>query len=327
MQREDGKQIIVLNDRPQPLGAWLAVQRKRLNLTLGDLANAARIRRGYLEAIENGDYKALPGRAYAFAFVRTYAQYVGLDPEEAADRLRTEISAQPSQREITISSRPAIDAGLLRIAGLAGIVLVPLIGLGLWLMGGSAEGDGQPVAAAPPRVIAEAPPIPGRAPRIDPPPPAAFVPPSVPNAGPGAALATPFSATQPTIAPSVPQVEPAPPAPPAPTAQLPSPPQEAALRLPPPRIAIRAQATTFIDIRDAAGNTLVARNLRQGERYFVPNLPGLVLISARLNSLEIQVDNWILPPQGRGGRREVPLNADRLLQLHGVPLNQRGQLR
>ncbi len=323
MQREDGKQIIVLNDRPQPLGAWLAVQRKRLNLTLGDLANAARIRRNYLEAIEAGDYKALPGRAYAFAFVRTYAQYVGLDPEEATERLRVEISATPSAREITIS-RPAIDAGLLRIAGLAAIVLVPLMGLGLWLMGGTSDGELPPSVPVAPRVIAEAPPIPGRAPRIDPPPPAAFVAPAVPNAGPGAALATPFS---PPPAQGAPQVDPAPTAPP-PAAQRPSPPQnQNALGLPAPRIAIRAQAPTHITIRDAAGVDLFARQLRQGERFLVPNLPGLVLTSTRLNNLEIQVDNWILPPQGRGNRRELALEPDRLLTLHGVPLAQRGQLR
>ncbi len=35
-----------------------------------------------LVAIENDDYHALPGRFYARAFIKEYAQAVGLDPNE-----------------------------------------------------------------------------------------------------------------------------------------------------------------------------------------------------------------------------------------------------
>ncbi len=51
-----------------------------------DLLRAERetkIRRAYLAALESGDYAQLPGSVYARGFIRNYALYLGLDPEQA----------------------------------------------------------------------------------------------------------------------------------------------------------------------------------------------------------------------------------------------------
>ncbi|MDG0793610.1 helix-turn-helix domain-containing protein [Cohnella ginsengisoli] len=50
--------------------------------TLDDIQEITKIRKRYLEAIESGDYKVLPGSFYVRAFVKTYAETVGLDAEE-----------------------------------------------------------------------------------------------------------------------------------------------------------------------------------------------------------------------------------------------------
>lgn len=64
------------------LGALLRKAREQRGYTLDDIQDITKIRKRYLEAIETGDYKVLPGSFYVRAFVKTYAETVGLDAEE-----------------------------------------------------------------------------------------------------------------------------------------------------------------------------------------------------------------------------------------------------
>jgi len=52
------------------------------NLSLDDIQEITKIQKRYLVAIEHDDYHALPGRFYARAFIKEYAQAVGLDAAE-----------------------------------------------------------------------------------------------------------------------------------------------------------------------------------------------------------------------------------------------------
>ncbi|WP_052476217.1 RodZ domain-containing protein [Cohnella kolymensis] len=64
------------------LGEVLRTAREKRGYTLDDVQEITKIRKRYLEAIETGDYKILPGSFYVRAFVKTYAETVGLDAEE-----------------------------------------------------------------------------------------------------------------------------------------------------------------------------------------------------------------------------------------------------
>ena len=64
------------------LGKLLRNAREQRGYTLDDVQDITKIRKRYLEAIEEGDYKVLPGSFYARAFVKSYAETVGLDAEE-----------------------------------------------------------------------------------------------------------------------------------------------------------------------------------------------------------------------------------------------------
>ena len=58
-----------------------------------DLYRAERdtkIRARYLGALERGDYKELPGAVYTKGFLRNYALYLGLDPDEVLVQWRRE---------------------------------------------------------------------------------------------------------------------------------------------------------------------------------------------------------------------------------------------
>jgi hypothetical protein len=70
------------------IGATLRDARNRRKIGLAEVEAAIKIRVRYLQAIENEEWDALPGGAYTRGFIRTYAQYLGLDGERLADDYR-----------------------------------------------------------------------------------------------------------------------------------------------------------------------------------------------------------------------------------------------
>ena len=76
---------------PLSTGEMLAIRREELGYSLAQAADALRIRYVYLQAIEDGRYHDLPGTAYAIGFVRSYAEFLGLEPDEAVKRFKQEI--------------------------------------------------------------------------------------------------------------------------------------------------------------------------------------------------------------------------------------------
>ena len=78
------------------LGALLRKAREQRGYTLDDIQEYTKIRKRYLEAIETGEYKVLPGSFYVRAFVKTYAETVGLDAEEELRLYHRELPQPPS---------------------------------------------------------------------------------------------------------------------------------------------------------------------------------------------------------------------------------------
>lgn len=62
------------------IGEQLKEARELKNLTLDDIQATTKIQKRYLVAIEQDDFHALPGRFYARAFIKEYANAVELDP-------------------------------------------------------------------------------------------------------------------------------------------------------------------------------------------------------------------------------------------------------
>lgn len=70
------------------LGQMLKKARLEQGISLEQLQETTKIRKRYLECIEVGDYKALPGNFYVRAFIKSYAEAVGLDPAEVLSLYR-----------------------------------------------------------------------------------------------------------------------------------------------------------------------------------------------------------------------------------------------
>lgn len=70
----------------RPLGEWLRQRREELGISLEQAEGDTRIRDHFLEALETEDLDALPNPVVARGFLRNYATYLELDPQEAIDR-------------------------------------------------------------------------------------------------------------------------------------------------------------------------------------------------------------------------------------------------
>lgn len=72
------------------VGAVLRTARLKTGEDLKSVSDRLRIRRVYLEALEESRHDDLPGRAYAIGFVRTYAGYLGFNATEMVERYKRE---------------------------------------------------------------------------------------------------------------------------------------------------------------------------------------------------------------------------------------------
>ncbi|PIC05223.1 DUF4115 domain-containing protein [Anoxybacillus flavithermus] len=73
------------------LGKRLKEAREQRNMSLDDLQQITKIQKRYLIAIEQGNYVIMPGKFYVRAFIRQYAEAVGLDPDELFEQYANEI--------------------------------------------------------------------------------------------------------------------------------------------------------------------------------------------------------------------------------------------
>ncbi|TAD89918.1 MAG: helix-turn-helix domain-containing protein [Alphaproteobacteria bacterium] len=121
-------------DRPvsgaSSVGALLRSHRQAARVSLTDVAATLRIRISLLEALEDGAHDRLPGATYAVGFVRSYADYLGLDAEDIVSRFKEE-RAEDLQRPALNFPSPAPQG---RFPG-TGALVVSILGL-LLLVGG-----------------------------------------------------------------------------------------------------------------------------------------------------------------------------------------------
>lgn len=256
------------------VGEELREARIALGISVEDAATQLRINKRYLQALEEGRVKDLPGAAYAVGFVRSYATALGLDADDAVRRFRDMSGTAVTKSGELVFPEPVpsrgIPTGILAAIGVA-IALAGYIAWYQW------SGRGA-------RVVDSVPPLPPRLERA-------------------------ADAAAPREAPPAPAVEP--PAPtPAPVAAPPPP----RIDPDKPRIVIRAKGESWVQLRDNTANRVITdRVLRAGETIEVPNRPGIALTTGKAENLDILLDGRDVDPFGGPGvRRNIALEPDRL---------------
>jgi len=84
----------------------LYAARERKGVDLYRAERDTKIRARYLGALERGDYKELPGAVYTKGFLRNYALYLGLEPEEVLDQWRRERGEARDSAPVIAVPRP-----------------------------------------------------------------------------------------------------------------------------------------------------------------------------------------------------------------------------
>jgi transcriptional regulator with XRE-family HTH domain len=109
------------------LGEFLRRERELRHISLDDVAERTKISRRYLEAIEEERYDRLPGETFVRGFIRSYAQSVGLDPEDTLiiyNQARMGQEVPPLRTERSSPARRAWNGRSLLWLLVVGVVIV-----------------------------------------------------------------------------------------------------------------------------------------------------------------------------------------------------------
>ena len=322
---EGGRRRLHLRDitHEEPLeehtiGAELRAARLRRGEEIRSIAHILHIRRDYLEALEESRYESLPGKAYALGFVRSYAEYLGLDSVDIVERYKTELDAHLAEGDDALPFPEIQEQARLPRGTFLVVALVVMASVyGIYLMTRSAD-----------RMMAErVPDVPGQM--------EVNVASNSPDERPASLSGDPASAstrpmsnaavTQPsgeatsgasTVYAVPPVAAPAPAETSTQVAALTPAPVDAASAsaaetaavapaLPDiplghvygaentdSRVAIRARKNdAWIRVEDAQGHVLIERVLQAGDVYHAPNVPGTILVARDASAFEILVDD------------------------------------
>ncbi len=132
------------NEELKDFSALLKTEREAKKITLKEIADSSKINIKFLEAIESGDFEVMP-EVYIRAFLKTYAKYVGLNPDkvindfdlakrnkfgktaETSTVSAVEKSARKSESEFTEEKEEEEKKkGILLFSAIAAIVLIAL---------------------------------------------------------------------------------------------------------------------------------------------------------------------------------------------------------
>ena len=110
------------------VGRLLRHTRNNLGQSVEDVCRLLRIRKIYIEAIENSDYSVLPGGPYGLGFIKAYAEHLGLDGAEIVRRFRAESNAPAARTELSFP-KPVQES---RVPGGAVLLIAALLGIGAY---------------------------------------------------------------------------------------------------------------------------------------------------------------------------------------------------
>jgi cytoskeleton protein RodZ len=121
--------VISQGSQARTVGARLREAREKQGVSLRQIANTTRISVMSLEALERSDLSRLPGGIFTRAFIRAYAEEVGLDAERLIQDFIAELppeSVMATSRPTTLEDGEALESDRKAVATAMKLVLVSL---------------------------------------------------------------------------------------------------------------------------------------------------------------------------------------------------------
>lgn len=314
----------------ETVGGALRAARLRKGLDIGMVAQHLRIRREFIEAIEENDVTNLPAKTYAIGFVRSYAVHVGLDADECLRRFKADVLHQTEHDTLVFpeaKEEVRLPQGSL-------LILAALLGVGIyagWYVSVNADRVAtERVPPVPERLAEQISPIERSAPQSD--TALASNTPAIELdmagrpldvtavGGPDLELAdtdndNTFSSEQSGSEDSVAMTQA------DNTDELgtlmaasdePSVDQEilSLMAGQASRIVLRARSKTWVRIEDATNQILIQQELESGEGYIVPDRPGLILSVRDAGALDVFIDGILMGRLGAPGEALPAVSLD-----------------
>lgn len=315
------------NQETETVGETLHRARLAKKMDVRDVAAYLCIRPRFLEALENGNTKELPGDAYAQGFVRSYAAYLGLDADKTVAEYKREMSGRVAEAEADAERIEESESETLTPKPVVLILSLIVLITVFFVWKGFHTNDPVVVVAAPEpeavTVLDESYPLPEQTAEL--------------------AAETAVEGSVPPVPPKKPQVpaaaeyaaEPAVVSEPAavdvviPVRRAPA--EESVenihiygQRNVNPRLVLVANEASWIEVRRGE-NILISRVLNKGDRYQVSRNPeDLFLKTGNAGGLDIYLDGELMPSVGPQGalRSNVPLNPDYFIQKEAAELDE-----
>ena len=264
-----------------------ALRRTRMHYgqTLEDIESALRIRASQIHAIEQGDTKQLPGRVYVIGFVRSYAEYLGLDGGKVVQLFKAQYMDTQANDLLSFpvpaSETKTPPAWLVALSLLIVIIFVA----GLYSYARSDHSNALEITNVPEDIKSHI--------NQD----ILVKKPSFEAMG-----LTQLPEDQEEVIEQDPVIE---------VENMGS--DEAQKT----GIILNIVDSSWVEIKDGEGKVLVSNILEKGDQYFVPDSPGLSMSLGNAANVEIVLDGRPLKPLGGNGdvRRDIPLDSSYLKTL------------
>lgn len=275
------------SDAPlETVGQDLRAARLRRGDDLATASKVLKIRKDHLEALEEDRLEALPGRTYAVGFVRSYADYLGLDTAQCVERFKAEIAGRsdadhmPHVNVIDEDEHRRLPQGWKIVAAVVALLML----YGAYYLISSASS-----------IVSQ--------PSTPPAPTQAAVKPAAAHKAQNAVAAAPpaaIDAQQPASSPT-----------PAPATEAPLPAgttygQQNANA----RVVLRAHQTTRILVQGEGGIVYINRALNPGDTFRVPNRTGVTLTTTNAGAVEVELDGQSMGYAGKGAQLAEALSLD-----------------
>lgn len=281
---EDGAEATTyVSQVTERLGDLLRRERERRGDQLEYIAEYLRIRPSFLRALENSRYEEFPADAYVIGFLRSYAEFLGLNGKDAIDYYRHEMAGR--RRKPTLAMPTPLSEGRsptvpIMIAAVIAVLLIYII----WY---SNSGSDRATVSVPQPV-----------------------PPQVSTETPHGASTTAASAYTPMASSTslgVSETQ---------SGKATASTENATAANPPPHLLIKASQASWVLIADSKGTPLFDKVMKAGETYKVPdNIAGPTLTTGNGAGIVIVVDGVDMPKLSSAASkiiRNVPLDADSL---------------
>ncbi len=119
---------------PEPIGVagafgrWLLQERELRGLDRDEVARSSKLGLTIITALESGDPDRMPPKAYVFAYLRSYAAVVGLDPDDVVLRWQEVVGPEEAARSRRRRVAPRAVLAVAVAVAVAALAVVVLLG-------------------------------------------------------------------------------------------------------------------------------------------------------------------------------------------------------